>query len=390
MTPPPTTTTPAPKQAETTTPPPTTAAPPPPPETTPPPPPPPADNKRAPDDKPKDDKPMDDKRAPDDKPKDDKPKDDKPKDDKPKDDKQKDDKRAPDGGGGAVIVIPAIGGEAVPLPPPPPGQPSGTPPPVDDGPKGLQSDVGKAGSFVPTDAAADADARGATGLGEVPNVGNARQADPSGGKLAGRGAATGVPVDSPDAVASAQGGEVRANQDFASLFNDPPPDAGLDRGARLTGLPSWGAASSGSYSPNGGGGSISHGLDWQRAPVYITTRYVPRSGFFSFFSGSGASYVLNIVLNGWEARVRGWGPQPVYRSPPVAFAYSWSFYDWLWYGSRYGGWAWKSPPLGLVMTDAYGNAILATVRVTLNLKTSEIYSTRITDVEWWGNNNSGK
>lgn len=253
---------------------------------------------------------------------------------------------------------------------------------MDEGPKGLQSDSGKSDSVVPTDAAADADSRGAKGLGEVPNVGNSRQADPSGGKLSARGASTGVPVDSPDAVASAQGGQVRANQDFAQLFNDPPPGSGLERGT-LNNLPSWGQVDGGRRY-DGGGGSFSHGLDWQRAPVYITTRYVPGSGFFSFFSGQGASYVVNIVLNGWEARVRGWGPQPTYRSPPVAFAYSWSFYDWLWFGSRYGGWAWKSPPLGLVMTDQYGNAILTTVRVTLNLKTSEIYSTRITDVEWWG------
>ena len=290
-----------------------------------------------------------------------------------------------------MVVIPG-GGEAVPLPPPPPGQPSGTPPPVDDGPKGLQPDdpTGKTTSIIPSDAAADADARGAKGLGEVPNVGSTRQADPSGGKLASRGASTGVPVESADAVASAQGGAVRANQDFAALFNDPPPNSGLDGGQRLSGLPAWGQVSgNGGY--QGGGGSFSHGLDWVRAPVYITTRYVPGgNGFLSFFSGAGASYVVNIVLNGWEARVRGWGPTPTYRSPPTAFSYSWGLYDWLWYGSRAGSWAWKSPALGLVMTDQYGNAILTTVRVTINLKTSEIYSTRITNVEWWGNGNYGK
>ena len=197
------------------------------------------------------------------------------------------------------------------------------------------------------------------------------------------GASTGVPVESADAVASAQGGQVRSNQDFAALFNDPPPDSGLDGAARLTNLPTWGQASNGYQA-----GGFSHGLDWVRAPVYITTRYVPGSGFLSFFSGIGASYVVNIVLNGWEARVRGWGPQPVYKSPPTAFSYSWSFYDYLWYGNNQGTWAWKSPALGLVMNDQYGNAILTTVRVTINLRTSEIYATRVTNVEWWGNGNS--
>lgn len=223
---------------------------------------------------------------------------------------------------------------------------------------------------------------------------------------------------------------MKAQQDFAQLFNDPPPGSGLDgAGQRLNNLPSWGQVSGGGY--QGGGGSFSHGLEcawWRggersrrqpppsatprphlhalscffsllslshahpgiRAPVYITTRYVPKPGFLSFFTGSGATYVLNIVLNGWEARVRGWGPAPIYRSGPVAFSYSWNFYSYLWYANNYGSWAWKSPPLGLVMTDQYNNAILTTVRVTLNLKTSEIYSTRITDVQWWGNNNWGQ
>lgn len=275
------------------------------------------------------------------------------------------------------------GSDPIPLPPPPPGQPSGTPPPVDDGPKGLQPDNGgKTSSVVPTDAVADSDSRGAQGLGEVPNVGNARQEDP-GGKLGALGASTGVPVESADAVASAQQGQVKANQDFAALFNDPPPDSGLDSARRVGNLPAWGAVESGAYQPGSGGG-FSHGLDWIRAPVYITSRYAPGPGLFSFWSGAGASYIVNIVLNGWEARVRGWGPTPVYRAPPVAFSYSWSAWDWVWYGSRYGGWAWKSPNLGLVMTDQYGNSLLATVRVTINLRTFEIYAVRVTNVEFYG------
>jgi hypothetical protein len=181
-----------------------------------------------------------------------------------------------------------------------------------------------------------------------------------------------VPVESADAVASAQQGEVKSKQDFAELFNDPPPGSGLDGARRVNNLPAWGAVESGAWQPGGGGGGFSHGLDWLRAPVYVTARYAPGAGIFSFWSGSGASYIVNIVLDGWSARVRGWGPTPVYTAPPVAYSYSWAFWDYLWYGSRYGGWAWKSPNLGLVMTDQWGNQMLATVRVTLNLRTFEV------------------
>jgi hypothetical protein len=41
------------------------------------------------------------------------------------------------------------------------------------------------------------------------------------------------------------------------------------------------------------------------------------------------------------------------------------------------------------MRDQWGNAILVNARVTLNLKTSEIYSTRIVDVQWWGSQGGG-
>jgi hypothetical protein len=36
------------------------------------------------------------------------------------------------------------------------------------------------------------------------------------------------------------------------------------------------------------------------------------------------------------------------------------------------------------MNDQYGNSMLVTVRVTVNLRTFDIYAVRVTNIEFWG------
>ena len=84
------------------------------------------------------------------------------------------------------------------------------------------------------------------------------------------------------------------------------------------------------------------------------------------------------------------GPTPVYRAPPVGYTFSWGFYEYLWYANTYGSWGWKSPPLSLVMYDNWGNRLQVEVFVTLNLKTWEVWNTKITNIQFlggggWGN-----
>ena len=46
--------------------------------------------------------------------------------------------------------------------------------------------------------------------------------------------------------------------------------------------------------------------------------------------------IVTIVLDNWEARVNGWGPQPLYRAPAVGFTYRWDRYEYLWVCLRGG------------------------------------------------------
>ena len=54
------------------------------------------------------------------------------------------------------------------------------------------------------------------------------------------------------------------------------------------------------------------------------------------------------------------------------------------YANTYGSWGWKSPPLSLVMYDNWGNRLQVEVYVTLNLKTWEVWNTKITNVQFLG------
>lgn len=114
------------------------------------------------------------------------------------------------------------------------------------------------------------------------------------------------------------------------------------------------------------------------------------------------------MLDNWEARVNGWGPQPLYRAPTVGFTYRWDRYEYLWvclrggdggraltrragrgrggrraarvsrpptrpprppapppqYAATYGSWGWKSPPMGLTMFDSFGNKLVRGARAS--------------------------
>lgn len=55
-----------------------------------------------------------------------------------------------------------------------------------------------------------------------------------------------------------------------------------------------------------------------------------------------------------------------------------------WYANTYGSWGWKSPPLSLVMYDNWGNRLQVEVFVTLNLKTWEVWNTKVTNIQFLG------
>ena len=255
--------------------------------------------------------------------------------------------------------------------------PGDAPPEVTAGPSGKVKDASGAGTdSIPSNDAVKGDARGAklvapTQLG-IKGTG-AQQTDES-----GKGLTVGTPIDVNQA--KSQNG---AKQASSASFTDELNSAGDNGGAKpeLRGAPSWGG---------GGGGGGSYGIMWLSANVYTIPRYDPGSlGFLGAILGWGSSQLVTIVLDDWAARVNGWGPQPVFRSPAVGFTFAWNLNEYRWYGAKYGNWGWKSPPLGLTMRDALGNRLEAEVYVGLNLRSWEVVSVNVPNY-WFAGNNWGK
>ena len=188
----------------------------------------------------------------------------------------------------------------------------------------------------------------------------------------------GTPIDVNQA--KSQSG---AKQASSASFTDELNSAGDNGGAKpeLRGAPSWGG---------GGSSGTSYGITWLSANVYTIPRYDPGSlGFLGAILGWGSSQLVTIVLDDWAARVNGWGPQPVFRSPAVGFTFAWNINEYRWYGAKYGNWGWKSPPLGLTMRDALGNRLEAEVFVALNLRSWEVVGVNVPNY-WFAGNNWGK
>lgn len=171
------------------------------------------------------------------------------------------------------------------------------PPEVSTGPRGTVTDSSGGGNGIPSDAAADSSPGGVQQV-DVPDV---RATGPKQDD-AGFGAATGLPVESAQAVASAQSGaSIASSRNFAGDFNSG--NLGSTQ-PRLGGAPAWG----GSGRPSG-----DVAVNWLNADVNV----IPRrwaGNWFSAVSGIGARQLVTIVYSDWSAQLRSWGPDPIYRA----------------------------------------------------------------------------
>eukprot|EP00884_Botryococcus_braunii_P013291 jgi/Botrbrau1/21963/Bobra.0249s0086.1 len=226
-------------------------------------------------------------------------------------------------------------------------------------------------SGQPDAEANDPQARGATKVTSIPDVGGTQQlGDPT-----SRGYNPGVQIQNPNSIIV--GGAYKGpERDFAYQLNYPQPGSGNAQ-PYVTVNAQQGASTFGpGYYPYG-----TVPVSWVWAGIYVVPRYVA-GGWLAALTGFGAQQTATIVFDYFTVKLPTWPGSPTFWSYPVGWTYAWPYWRYQAYSNYYGNPYFKTDPQVITLNDQYGNKLIVTGRTTINTQTWEVVNFRADTYEF--------